>query len=246
MALTDSLVAYWELDEASGNRSDSHGSNTLTDNNTVGSATGKINSGADFEDANSESLSITDNTTLSMGDIDMTISMWLNFESFPSFTSPLAKDNNTTREYGFYTVSNSIKFYVFGSSGGGNYAEIGSGVVLSTGTWYHVIGYHDSVANTIGIIINDGTDTNTSHSTGIYDGNAPFTIGVGGNNLYYDGIIDEVGIWKRKLSASEITELYNSGSGLAYPFGAAAGVVITPFRNRVMSPGHIFGGKCLC
>ncbi len=41
MALTDSLVAMWRLEESSGNRSDSQGSNTLTDTNTVGSGTGK-------------------------------------------------------------------------------------------------------------------------------------------------------------------------------------------------------------
>ena len=34
----------------------------------------------------------------------------------------------------------------------------------------------------------------------------------------FDGIMDEVGIWNRVLSDSEITELYNGGAGLTYPF----------------------------
>ena len=33
-ALYTNLIAYWKLDEASGNRADSKGSNTLTDTNT--------------------------------------------------------------------------------------------------------------------------------------------------------------------------------------------------------------------
>jgi hypothetical protein len=37
-----SLVSWWELNETSGNRSDSHGANTLTDNNSVGFALGHI------------------------------------------------------------------------------------------------------------------------------------------------------------------------------------------------------------
>ena len=34
---------------------------------------------------------------------------------------------------------------------------------------------------------------------------------------YHDGLIDEVGVWSRLLTADEKTALYNSGSGLAYP-----------------------------
>ncbi len=41
-ALTDNLSAYWKLDEASGTRVDSAGSNDLTSNNSVGQAVGKL------------------------------------------------------------------------------------------------------------------------------------------------------------------------------------------------------------
>jgi hypothetical protein len=34
----------------------------------------------------------------------------------------------------------------------------------------------------------------------------------------YNGLLDEVGLWDRALSESEIRSLYNSGKGLAYPF----------------------------
>ena len=40
---------------------------------------------------------------------------------------------------------------------------------------------------------------------------------------FMDGILDEVGIWDVALSADDISDLYNSGSGLAYPFTVAAG-----------------------
>src|SRR5690348_11404000 len=72
-ALTDSLVGYWKLDEASGSRADSAGANTLTDNNTVAGLAGLISNAGDFERDNSESLSIADNAALSMGDIDFTL-----------------------------------------------------------------------------------------------------------------------------------------------------------------------------
>ena len=34
----------------------------------------------------------------------------------------------------------------------------------------------------------------------------------------FDGIIDELGIWNRALSADEVVWLYSAGAGLAYPF----------------------------
>jgi len=36
--------------------------------------------------------------------------------------------------------------------------------------------------------------------------------------LYFDGRIDEVGLWKRVLTTAERTALYNSGAGVADPF----------------------------
>src|SRR3990167_10705009 len=74
--LTDGLVSYWTLDEASGVRYDSvvASANDLTDNNTVASATGKFNDAASFLAANSESLS-TPNTILG-ADANVSASVW--------------------------------------------------------------------------------------------------------------------------------------------------------------------------
>ncbi|GAH87542.1 unnamed protein product, partial [marine sediment metagenome] len=45
---------------------------------------------------------------------------------------------------------------------------------------------------------------------------------IGGHPSYFtryvDATIDEVGIWNRSLTAEEISDLYNEGNGLAYPF----------------------------
>ena len=38
-----------------------------------------------------------------------------------------------------------------------------------------------------------------------------------------NGIIDEVGFWNRELTSSEVTDLYNSGAGLAYPLVPVSG-----------------------
>jgi hypothetical protein len=37
-------------------------------------------------------------------------------------------------------------------------------------------------------------------------------------SLYYDGKMDLIGVWTRAITGTEVTELYNAGAGLAYPF----------------------------
>jgi hypothetical protein len=72
---------------------------------------------------------------------------------------------------------------------------------------------HDATGNTIGISVNAGTVNTTSFSGGIFDGTTAFLIGSRSGATYMNGRIDEVGVWKKLLSASELTELYNSGAG---------------------------------
>ena len=53
-----------------------------------------------------------------------------------------------------------------------------------------------------------------------YAGATGFEIGSSsGQSLFWDGLICEVGLWRRLLTAAELDFLYNSGAGRTYPFG---------------------------
>lgn len=230
MSLLTNLISYWKLDEASGNALDAHGSNDLTDTNTVGSATGKISNARDFENGSNQYFTHADSSDLSTGDIDFSFSFWMNPESFPSFESVFTKDDfSGNREYGSYydTSANRLKFYVFGFVGGGFFVEVACNNfgAMSAGTWYHVVCWHDSVNDQIGIAINAGTADTASCPNGCIDGTAPFRIGQlgGGATNSFDGLIDEFGFWKRVLTSQERTDLYNGGAGLAYPLTVGGG-----------------------
>lgn len=73
------LVSYWSLDEASGSRNDSHGSNHLSAVNAVGSAEGVQGNAAML--STTAYLSAADDDTLRMGDVDFTIACWAWFTS---------------------------------------------------------------------------------------------------------------------------------------------------------------------
>lgn len=239
--LSDNLVAYWSLDEASGNAIDAHDNNDLTDNNTVAAQTGKVSGARDFEAANSEYFSRADNSELSTGNIDFTCAAWVYLESKPA-TFPIAVGKFSAlgdqREWAiFYHSGNDRLAFIIstdGTAAGQTILEANNLGAPSTATWYYVIVWHDSVNNTLNIQVNNGTTDSVAHSGGVLDGTGPFQMGTlldeaGVQSQFWDGLIDEVGFWKRVLTSDERTELYDGGNGRDYDYiinGPLAGNVL--------------------
>jgi hypothetical protein len=226
--LTEDLIAHWRLDEASGTRKDFRGTNNLTDGNTVTSAAGKVNTAADFESTNSEFLEIADNADLSTGDIDFTIATWVNLESIGAHRMIVSKtDTGTNREFALYyhedAGSNDRFQLILYDSGGTGVCASGatSFGAPSIDTWYFVVAWHDSTANTCSIQVNNGTVDSSSESGVSSDTSANFRIGAWNTTeaLFMDGLIDEVVLWKKVLTSAEKTALYNSGRPNFYPDG---------------------------
>ena len=220
--LNNGLVAVWKLEETSGTRNDSKGSNHLTDNNTVLSAAGKLGTAADFEATNSEYLSIADNTDLSTGDIDFTFAFWVRLESKAANMFFATKQAGAgSREFNTQYNSAADRFRFGVSNDGTATVNIDANAFgsPSTATLYFIIVWHDATANTINIQVNDGTVNSTSHTTGVFNSTAAFTIGATSVPAsYHDGLIDNVYFWKRVLTTDERTALYGNGNGKDYPF----------------------------
>lgn len=219
--LLTKLNSYWKLDEASGTRADSVGSNTLTDNNTVSSAAGKISNAADFERSDSEWLSHADDPTLSTNGMSFTVCAWVKPESVGINQHILGKgwDDGAQQEYNMgINDSNTFRMEWYDGS---PQVNINSGVTASAGNWYFVaIRYNYSQGN-IRVRVNSTDSTPSSVNQNSSTGGV-FGIGKGGSaaGAYFDGLVDEVGFWKRYLSDAELLRLYNSGAGLTYPFDA--------------------------
>jgi hypothetical protein len=223
--LITGITSFWKLDEASGTRSDSVGSNNLTDNNTVGQAIGKVGSAAQFNSASSRYLSIADNASLSTGDIDFTWSGWVYLDSKTTnrvFVHKGSGVSNGQYEYLLFYNSTANRFRFAASNSGGAEGIVNANTLgsPSIATWYFIVAWHDSVANTVNIQVNDGTVDSVSYSGGAQDSSSALNIGrANASGLPMDGRIDAVGFWKRTLTTAERTELYNSGLGVEYPFG---------------------------
>jgi hypothetical protein len=221
-SLLTGLVAYWKLDEASGTRNDSVGANHLTDASSVGSAAGKLGNAASFATASTDSLSLSDNAEVSTGDVDFTFAFWLYLTDEGGPYIPISKDEESNRDYTFdfnaIGGSKTLRFYI---NGGAVNVESASG--LSASTWYFVVAWHDSTANTLNLKINNGTTQSVSTGgTTPTDSGSAFRIGgrnYSGFEWWLNGLVDDVGLWKgRILTSGEMTEIYNSGNGVTYPF----------------------------
>ncbi len=214
-----SLISWWDLEETSGTRSDAHGTNHLTDNNTVLYAVGKVGNAADFVAANSESLSIIDNPNLSMGTgVYFTLGCWVRFTNPSDNWNGLMVKYTTNFEYilaCYFTVGVG-NWRFFASPDGTALSDLNVPYTLAHNTWYFVVAWYDGV--NLNLQINDGTIYTLPYTTDVYDGVNSFEIGswTGGTGAFLNGYIDSPFVAKRVYSADERTWLFNSGAGRAY------------------------------
>lgn len=230
MALIDNLVSHWKLDEVSGSRADSHGSNTLTDVNTVGSATGLINNAAQFVLANSEVLEVASDLGITNGAIS--ISLWvklINEIASGIWGFSIKGDSSTHVHYsiGYEYNAGTRRAYVNRQRQNNSNNLVRANVTMGTSTWHHLVLTYDG-ATLQGYLNGTSMGTLATSGNGVSAGQETFKIGrdssgyPGGTLGYCDANIDEVDVWSRAITSTEVTELYNGGAGLAYPFSAGA------------------------
>jgi hypothetical protein len=212
--LLTGLTAYWKMDETSGTRLDSVGSNHLTDNNSVSSAAGKIGTASSHTAASSQYLTVGGSLTASGSARTVSLCVYPTdvstqraFASFAAAATPLS--GTPVFILGYRQGGGSGPFFAYS---GGNYRN--GTTVAALNTWYHVAYTYDPSSSNVGLWINGTREVNVTAA----DSNSGTTLYIGaGFNAYHDGRVDEVGLWSRVLTSIEIGTLYNAGVGVTYP-----------------------------
>ena len=213
MALIDGLISYYKLD---GNSNDAHGSNNGSDSNiTYGTDYGKIGQGAKGTGINIGSISFSSMPAISG---EHTLAFW--FKADAKEGSPLSA-RTASQEWRSGIQISSTDITPLAGTGSTWLNTAGIAYTYSTGAWYYLVAVYTSTGVTVYI-------NGTSIGSKTWSSNTPaFTPASGQFALFYsprftgeyfNGSIDEVGIWSRALSSTEVGELYNSGAGLTYPF----------------------------
>jgi len=224
MSLLTNIVAYYKTDESSGDAADSVGSRTLVNTNTVGYVAGKINNASDLGTSNTNKrlLYTTDSYGITTGAIS--ISGWV------KMNTEIASGDIRFMEHrnGANGISNYVEYQFNGGTrrikigrdrSGAGVEVVYSTLTMGTSNYYHFAMCYDGT--TIEGYV-DGASIGTIASSG--SGGAitsGFCVGATVNGfLYASALVDEIGLWDKRLSSAEVTELYNGGVGLSYPFSS--------------------------
>jgi len=219
--LTD-LTAYWSLEETTGSAVDSSGNGwTGTLSGTISQGTGgKLGKAYNFEADSSGYLNFGNTLGSSFGTADLSVSCWVNIESQVG-NRGIVGTWNGENAWWIYTASGTITAVV---NWGGSNVQTVSNSTISTAAWHHIVytadrdGYAKLYID--GALQADSDDISAGSGSNLHTTNE-LNVGVWGDRytaVCFDGKIDEVGIWSRVLTADEVSDLYNSGSGLSYPF----------------------------
>lgn len=218
--LYSGLTHYWQLEEASGPRGDSISNLTpLLPSGSPGNATGKKGNGLSVAAASTQYLN-SPTTTIVTLNADRSIALWIK----PTATAvgatqrPIASQGSAPSDgSSAWILMLSPQGVAAGKLGvyhlAVGYSAAGA-TTLSAGTFYHLAYVRSGTGWTLYL---NGSSELTGTVTTETGNNAIFYTGVGFNN-YFDGVIDEVGTWSRALSSGEVSALYNSGNGAAYPY----------------------------
>jgi hypothetical protein len=213
--LLNSLISYWKLDEASGTRNDSVGTNHLTDATSTGSTTGVIGNAALFN-GSSNTIVHPDNSTLQVAaGVDFTFQAWVKLNAAGDDFIICKYDGSNADYYLAYNNASSLGFQ-FGDLT--TVAQVGA--AAPTGVWRHLVGWYDHTDQKYRLRLNDTTTFVSSATSARVSTTAQLqvgSIGIPGSG-WWNGGLDEVGFWKRILTAAEITALYNGGAG--FPFSS--------------------------
>lgn len=209
--LRDGLVAYWALDETSGDAIDAHADFDAVANGTPGTAAGVIGTARDL-DGTSQAFLATGLGTLTA----LTIAGWVRLDVA----------NTTTRRFLSLASGNDSNIAFVGSANNGTATlDFAIGAFASTAvsdgiggldtSWHH---FAMTYTGTVARFYRDGVKIGNDLTVSVTFVDAKVALGrrAWAATGWLDGKLDECGLWSRALSATDIVTLYGGGAGLAY------------------------------
>lgn len=209
------LISLWRFE---GNVLDGSGTNHGTINGNPQFVDGKVGNGIKFDGNDFVNMS-----SFNVVGSAMTISAWINPASLTGDPRIISKTSGPTEGahrwmLGIVSGSNQLRARIQTS---GVTTTLVSGPAIPAGHWTHVAMTYDNV--NVKIYYN-GVEVGSSPKSGsVSTSTDPVIIGANINNIalpsytsYFNGTIDDVGLWNRTLSSGEIKDLYRIKEGSYY------------------------------
>lgn len=198
------LQAYWGFD---GNSNDlSNNSNTLTNNGATLTTDrdGNTNSAYDYDGTND--YMIVNSPSFSFGQTDSFSVSWWMYKTVAEYGIALMQSSGASGNFIWIFQTNAVGDMSHGA-GKQNSGWTWAKSSYKLNVWEH---YVATYANGAMNLYKDGVfvTSSTFGYTGSAKTSLPFRIGRSHAGNYYDGKIDDVGIWDRVLTQNEINGLY--------------------------------------
>jgi hypothetical protein len=220
------LVSWWQ---AESNANDSADGNNGVLANGVSFAAGKVGQAFSLEGVD-DFVSFADSPSLRL--TNLTIEGWFNFAAVGGPRILVAKTAGTVYES-----------YLLFANGGDIMAGVGDTTAGVTtllqfnlnpvlGTWYHIAYTFDDAANYHALYIDGVLRASGANNTTIGYDTHPVMVGAEfeneAANFFFAGQIDEVSIYNRALTVSEIQAVFNAGSDGKCPPQPVLSLTISP------------------
>jgi hypothetical protein len=201
------LVSWWPAD---GNPADLTGGNAGVLKNGATFAAGEVRNAFSLDGSN-DFVQVSAPSGLPVGNSARTIDFW--FQTPVNLTtsteSSLVQYGTASagEMFGLITSQNAPgKLYFYGNS-----ADLAGTTTIQPNTWYHAAVTYDGT--TVKLYLNGQLEASAARTLNtVIDGNG-LTFGFRpDSNAHWTGLIDEVEIFSRALSASEILAIYNAGN----------------------------------
>ena len=239
--LLSTMLAFWPLEEATGNRVDSVSAIPLVPTGgppNITSGAGKIGQALYMNGAAGTYLSVADSATFSAGpNVSFTVACWI-------WVSDAGANMGFVGKGAVVPSTAYVEYLLWQYSGQWRF-EVGNGSTFVTATssftpvanqWCCLIGWYDHVADLQYIQVNGGTPVSAANAAGSYDSALPFEVGrtAGFSSQSLSGRMDLVAFDKRVWTPQERADYWNFGSGLTHPFALPSSIAPLAASDRLV------------
>ncbi len=223
----EDIFFYLKLDETAGPTYEDF----IKDNDGTGSANvaattdGILNGAQEFNGTDTEINVDADNSFDWKSDESFSIEFWVKTDNFSAGGDNQVVIGRTDGPLQWWVGINGangrISFFLRDRTGAGDTADLDgvesatNPIIPSDGSWHHVVAVRDDVEdNNTNFIYVDGVLQGSStfdYTNGFGSSTAALNIGHLNSNFYFDGLIDEVALYDRALTVTEIQEHSDAG-----------------------------------
>lgn len=215
----DGIIVYYSLD---GNAEDSVAGKNGTEKNGASYGDHAGFGKALMLDGTTQYVEVPYDPVIDAVADGFTIAAWINPTAVDDRRPIVSREFNpdATRGFEFAIKNGSLLAFQLVNEGGVNKTQVDSNFTPDVNKWTHVVGTYDPKNGSEFFVNGKSIDVVKDFTGNVNIGPTPLNIGAyiwdpNGYQVYFAGMLDELGIWSRVLSPAEIAAL---AAGDVFPF----------------------------